>query len=250
MATRKLTCTQRGLLLGVLNHPHWPNECRFEAGDTYTTPGGSLGCRKYDKRSYSPLFDQGLMEAVQCEGYTYSGGYPAAGIIRVTEKGKKALETGKYDATVRPRAEKPADFAPNRSPFADLPRIIYVEGIHDGGPMSDGGTYCPHCGAEGRYVYHFVCEGGERASAMRGCFGMWPKHQFAELAARLKDKEREYAERSKKGREWKLCSWDREMLDAIEAFAHGTLSESEAAQRIHDAKVKAKAYRDRRHARR
>jgi hypothetical protein len=249
MATKKLTEKHKRTLLGVLNNPHWPNECRFEEAETYTTRGGNLGCRKYDRRANEGLFDAGLLEAVRAEGYTYRADWPAAGILRVTEKGKAAIESGRYEHTPKPRAkvERPEGFAPNRSPFADLPRIIYVEGIHDGGPMEDGGTFCPHCGAEGRYVYHFVCEGGVRAACMRGCFKMWPKHQFAELAARLLDKEREYAERSKKsGREWKLCSWDREMMDAIERFANGSMTEGEAAQVIRDAKARAKAWRERR----
>ena len=30
-------------------------------------------------------------------------------------------------------------------------------------------TSCPHCGANGRYVQHFITAQGERKAAMRGC---------------------------------------------------------------------------------
>lgn len=30
-------------------------------------------------------------------------------------------------------------------------------------------TSCPHCGATGKTVWHFVCADGEKRGAMRGC---------------------------------------------------------------------------------
>lgn len=178
VTARKLTPNQRGALLNILNHHICPNACRFSENDTFTTRGGNLGCWKFDRRSREGLFDQGLLEAVRVEGYTYGCGTSAAGIMRVTAKGQAALETGKYEPVESAKApsRKPADFVPVRSPFADLPKIIVVEGIEDGGE----GAYCPHCGAEGRWIVRFTLEGGAHAGAMRGCFKLWPTDRCAE----------------------------------------------------------------------
>lgn len=242
MSTRVLTSKQLKRLMSLIEKPRvWTNT----PSEAFATKGGNVAGWAWDRRTIETLVDQGLVEFRQEPGHTYYCGAKAAGPIVVTEKGRQAAETGRYAPVAVPKAPslKPPGFVPNRSPFADLPRIVMVEGIHDGGE----GAFCPHCGAEGRYIVHFTCEGGVQASAMRGCFKLWPKHQFAELAGKLLDKERQYAERSKKtGREWKLCSWDRDILDAIEGFARGQLSEREADQRIRDAQTRAKAYRQRR----
>ncbi len=43
-------------------------------------------------------------------------------------------------------------------------------GVNDyGSPMDGDGTICPHCGAEGRYVYKWA-EFGEIHAAMAGCY--------------------------------------------------------------------------------
>jgi hypothetical protein len=42
-------------------------------------------------------------------------------------------------------------------------------GVHDTGP--DSGAHCPHCGAEGRYIYNWA-EYGEVRAAMAGCYQM------------------------------------------------------------------------------
>ena len=48
-------------------------------------------------------------------------------------------------------------------------KILEFIGINDHGPLPNG-CGCPHCGAEGRYVYQWVGEDGNTYSAMAGCF--------------------------------------------------------------------------------
>lgn len=93
-------------------------------------------------------------------------------------------------------------------PIADYPRVVEVEGITDAG--EGGGTSCPHCGAEGRYITWFITEDGVRRGAMAGCFKLFPKSRYAAIVATILEKERDYA---RAGRQ--LASWDRAILDAI-----------------------------------
>jgi hypothetical protein len=59
--------------------------------------------------------------------------------------------------------------------YASANKVIKVDStlpfvwecINDTGPES--GATCPHCGAEGRYIYNWF-EFGERRAAMAGCF--------------------------------------------------------------------------------
>lgn len=126
--------------------------------------------------------------------------------------------------------------------YANLPKIVAVLGIQDNGPCEGGASaICPHCGAEGRYVYSFLCDDGTRRGAMRGCFSKFPRHRFAVESARILDKEADY---KKKG--WSLPTWDRDMLDAILKFADGVLPEAEAEAAIRAAKTRRDAYKRRR----
>jgi len=52
--------------------------------------------------------------------------------------------------------------------------ILRLISVEDGGP--DGMARCPHCGAEGRWIYHFRLIDGTTAAAMMGCYKAWPKH--------------------------------------------------------------------------
>lgn len=115
--------------------------------------------------------------------------------------------------------------------YADLPRIVTITGRSDSGEY--GGASCPHCGAAGRYVIWFVCEDGTSRGAMAGCLKKFPMHPFAKRALALQDKRAELAEQNAKTHGTRqLASWDQQVLDAIEAYADGNLSEQDAYDQI------------------
>ena len=96
-----------------------------------------------------------------------------------------------------------------------LPRIITVLGFTDHGPSDgEGSTSCPHCGCSGRYVWSFLCEDGNRYGAMRGCFKLFPKHQFADTVKAIYEKVKEYQKK-----DWKIASWDENILNACHDLA-------------------------------
>lgn len=57
-----------------------------------------------------------------------------------------------------------------------LPRIIRYDHVDDSGEY--GNATCPHCGAKGRYVHHFLTDEGPRA-AMAGCIKLFPTSPVA-----------------------------------------------------------------------
>jgi hypothetical protein len=126
--------------------------------------------------------------------------------------------------------------------ISSLPKIVYLLGVDDSGEY--GNATCPHCGAQGRYTYFFVCDDGERRGAMAGCIKLYPQHEFVAIHAAILQKQRD---NQKKG--WKLAGWDQETLDAITAYAAGKMSEGEAkdvigrAKRAKAAWMKKKGYR-------
>lgn len=64
------------------------------------------------------------------------------------------------------------------NPYANLPSVVRITQFEDCGPVldcMDKPGYCPHCGAEGRYIVHFLATDGQEYAAMRGCFAKWPK---------------------------------------------------------------------------
>lgn len=126
--------------------------------------------------------------------------------------------------------------------YNNLPKIVVVLGVTDHGPCDMGATaICPHCGAEGRYVYRFMCDDGTTRGAMRGCISKYPRHPFAEESRRILDKEQDY-----KLKGWQLPSWDREIKEAIFAFAEGDISEQEAEGRVRRAQEARRRHRARR----
>ena len=82
---------------------------------------------------------------------------------------------------------------------------------------------CPHCGAEGRYIYWGVTESGALIGAMAGCLQLYPHSPFVKVYQRIADKERDHA---RKG--WKLASWDIAVKDAIERAAKGEITVEQA----------------------
>lgn len=124
-----------------------------------------------------------------------------------------------------------------------LPKIIYFIGLNDHGPCEGGhgSAICPHCGAEGRYVWSFICEDGTTRGAMRGCVQLFPKHLFAVESLRILQKEQEY--RAQKPTPWNLPSWDLKIKEAIEQFAQGEIQEWEAEAIVKSEKSRAQNYR-------
>lgn len=124
-----------------------------------------------------------------------------------------------------------------------LPRIIRFDDRTDSGEF--GATSCPHCGADGRYVFHFICEDGVRRGAMAGCIQRFPVSPVAAAHKKLIEKA---AEREKKG--WSLASWDVKALNAIESFYAGESTEGDALRAIEDAQRASREYQQRKYGRR
>jgi hypothetical protein len=123
--------------------------------------------------------------------------------------------------------------------YTELPQVIEILGLEDSGEF--GNARCPHCGAEGRYVYHFTCADGTTRGAMKGCFSHFPKHRYAQRMARIAGKENDL-----RGSSRTLASWDLEVAEAIRAFADGTLSEVEVDRRLWHADAQKNAWMKRR----
>ncbi len=126
--------------------------------------------------------------------------------------------------------------------YRDLPKIVVVLGVQDYGPCDMGATaICPHCGAEGRYIYSFKCADGSTRGAMRGCLSKFPRHPFAAESQRILEKEQDYKQRS-----WALPSWDIAIKEAIFAFAEGQIPEEVAMARVRTAQEARRRYKERR----
>lgn len=109
---------------------------------------------------------------------------------------------------------------------AALPRIVRFVGKDDA-----PGARCPHCGAEGRYVFRFQVADGRFLGAMRGCVQLFPVAPIAREEERLRDKAKRYEEQG-----WKLNRADSAALDAIEAFYQGVGTEGAAMNLVKSAK--------------
>lgn len=127
--------------------------------------------------------------------------------------------------------------------YSDLPQVLYIEYLEDAG--EDGAASCPHCGALGRYTYFFVCTDGSQRDAMKGCFSHFPKHPFAERHAQILEKQKANA---KKG--WSMASWDKKVMDAIEQFGRGEITEWQAKDVIRQADSDKKSWMKRKGFRR
>jgi hypothetical protein len=110
---------------------------------------------------------------------------------------------------------------------APLPRIVRFLGTDDC-PDSE----CPHCGARGRFIHHFVLENGEHHAAMSGCVGLFPVSPIAREEARLRKKLADHKKRGWVG----LNKGDTEALEAIEAFYVGIGDELHAMALVRSAK--------------
>jgi hypothetical protein len=100
-----------------------------------------------------------------------------------------------------------------------LPKIVAVLAKDDHGPCDAGATaVCPHCGADGRYVYTFLCDDGTTRGAMAGCIKLFPRSIAADECEKALAKS--CAARGGKGY---LSRWDERMLNAIEQLQNGAI---------------------------
>lgn len=109
-----------------------------------------------------------------------------------------------------------------------LPTIVRYHGISDGGPTEGGNwSFCPHCGAKGRYIHWFEVEtdsgSTERRGAMSGCVKMFPISYVAAKHKALIEKEREHAKRG-----WTLNKSEAEMVAVIERYYADEITRDEA----------------------
>jgi len=113
-----------------------------------------------------------------------------------------------------------------------LPKIVRFMGETDGGPCDDGPTaVCPHCGADGRYIQWFKVEGQDgEFGAMRGCIQKFPIHWVANFHKKLCERETEL--RRKYGNDAHLNSWDTRMMEAVEKFYAGDITEDDLKRTI------------------
>lgn len=118
-----------------------------------------------------------------------------------------------------------------------LPEIVAIVGMRDFGPSDgEGSTCCPHCGASGRYVWHFICADGSRRGAMRGCIQLFPgsKSRYAKLVQEAFDRKAKVEEENRSlsvlAPKRKLASWWQEMIDAAEEFGSAKLPDHDAIQ--------------------
>lgn len=130
-----------------------------------------------------------------------------------------------------------------QKPIAGLPAILAITDVRDGGPCDGGATAtCPHCGADGRYVFYFVCVDGSRRGAMSGCLKLFPQSASptARLVSEAFKREREAAVNHSK-----LASWWAEMIEAARALGRGEGSVLDFTARVQQAERSRQAWLNR-----
>jgi hypothetical protein len=86
------------------------------------------------------------------------------------------------------------------------PTVVAVLGKDDHGPCDGGGsTRCPHCGAEGRYVFTALMSDGATKQMMAGCLKTFRLSPVAKTCERALSKPRD--ERSR---------WDARIIEALD----------------------------------
>lgn len=104
-------------------------------------------------------------------------------------------------------------------PTSTLPKILAVLDREDHGSCEDGASaICPHCGAEGRYIFRFVCADGKIHGAMSGCIQLFPKHRLTDKVMAVFEKRDRY-EKAK----WVLPSWDQAVVGACYDLGAGKI---------------------------
>lgn len=129
------------------------------------------------------------------------------------------------------------------APTSTLPKILAILGCDDHGPCDDGATAsCPHCGADGRYVYHFLCDDGKVHGAMAGCIQLFPKHPLTNKIKTVFEKKRDYDKKK-----WKLAEWDQTVIDACGGLQTQAITTTEWERRVKHAFDHRAAYLNRKY---
>ncbi len=89
--------------------------------------------------------------------------------------------------------------------------IVAVIDCSDGGPCDPEPTAsCPHCGADGRYIYTCLMSDGSHKGMMKGCLQTFAKDACArQCEIAMEKKAHGYTSR-----------WDERVLDAIDALPY------------------------------
>jgi hypothetical protein len=104
-------------------------------------------------------------------------------------------------------------------------KIVAILGKDDSGEY--GNARCPHCGAEGRYVWTFLGDDGRRHGAMAGCLRLFKRADS--YVARVTATAIEKVEAA--GREGKkAASWWTAIIDATDRLGSGLISISDHAE--------------------
>lgn len=99
------------------------------------------------------------------------------------------------------------------------PKRVAILAVDDTGP--DSGARCPHCGAEGRYIYHFLCDDMVIRRAMAGCIHLFKEaNRYDPMTRMLRayfDKLEGMRGQTSSGGP-KLASWFRDVEAALEQY--------------------------------
>lgn len=119
--------------------------------------------------------------------------------------------------------------------ISTYPHRIVTLRVYDAGPVDLGGGRCPHCGAEGRWIYSFLCDDGKVHAAMSGCIKLFPEsrdfptlRKMAKLAIE-KDMDMRLHPAT---RGTKLAGWFQATLDTLARLEKGEVTLLEAANLI------------------
>lgn len=127
----------------------------------------------------------------------------------------------------------PSSPAPVSATEKTFPRIVAVTDVIDHGSCDgQGNGICPHCGAEGRYVYRFICEDGTTRGAMKGCLQLFPKSQISRACETAFSKQK--AADAKKGY---ISRADAEIVATARAFAAGTKTLRDLERAVASARI-------------
>lgn len=154
-------------------------------------------------------------------------------IIKQKEE-KEAKKAAKKLAikTPKPSISRKTQTIPDR-----LPAIVAILNKHDSGEY--GNSSCPHCGALGRYTYHFICDDGRKYGAMAGCIKLFPKASGRHFSLLEKAFTKEEEAKTNKS---KLASWWVEMLTATQEFGNDKITKEQLFSVIDTAESRRQAW--------
>lgn len=118
--------------------------------------------------------------------------------------------------------------------------FLYIE---DHGPCDDGrgSAICPHCGAEGRYIYHWT-ENSEHRAAMAGCYkaltGHLRKGEYEHYMELLSEKQ---------AKNKQLNGWDKSIIRLLDFKKTGKYPAEWCDQKISEQLIDRRKFLTERH---